>query len=89
MKTILPLDAAIRAAKHARHTRALHVRDILLPNVFSSTPYPVDKRCSRCGPKRVQWHCRDCGRFTCEHLCSFKDADGFATCSKCLLRGAR
>ena len=32
---------------------------------------------------------RDCGRFTCEHLYSFKDADGFATCSKCLLRGAR
>jgi len=32
------------------------------------------------------YKCRDCGRRCCEHRCSFKTADAWATCSSCLLR---
>jgi hypothetical protein len=48
---------------------------------------PDVKVCShRC--KKAPWTCWECGRKTCEHLCSLKKNDGTALCGKTECRNA-
>lgn len=49
-------------------------------SIVKTQPHTINKLVAR-------WHCRVCGKMTCEHLCGFKEASMAATCTGCLIKG--
>lgn len=41
----------------------------------------MTKKCQRC--RTAPWRCRSCDAKLCEHFCSLKTDDGYASCGAC------